>query len=255
MKNVFVKGWRPAAVLLLLFILWEIAVKLADVPAWLLPPPTDIFKEAIEGWNGLQLHLRSTVMLSLLGFAIGTGIGLLTAVLLHLIPFIREAIYPLLILSQNVPIIVLAPLLVVWLGFGILPKLIVITLVCFFPITVAALDGFRQTPGELKHYMLMAGASKDQLFWKLELPYSLPSLFSGLKISATYSVMGAVISEWLGAKAGIGVYMTLASSSFRTDRVFVAIFAIMGLSLLFFGAILLAERLLVKWKPREAKKK
>ncbi|PWW19449.1 ABC-type nitrate/sulfonate/bicarbonate transport system permease component [Cytobacillus oceanisediminis] len=255
MKNVLMKGWRPAAVLLLLFIVWELAVLLAEIPAWLLPPPTDIFQEAITGWDGFRLHLQSTVMLSLLGFAIGTGIGLLTAVLLHLLPFLRESIYPLLILSQNVPIIVLAPLLVVWFGFGILPKLIVITLVCFFPITVAALDGFRQTPRELKHYMLMAGASKGQLFWKLELPYSLPSLFSGLKISATYSVMGAVISEWLGAKAGIGVYMTLASSSFRTDRVFVAIFAIMVLSLLFFGTILLAERLLVKWKTQESVKK
>jgi ABC-type nitrate/sulfonate/bicarbonate transport system permease component len=255
MKNVLMKGWRPAAVLLLLFIVWELAVMLAEIPAWLLPPPTNIFQEAIAGWDGFRLHLQSTVMLSLLGFAIGTGIGLLTAVLLHLLPFLRESIYPLLILSQNVPIIVLAPLLVVWFGFGILPKLIVITLVCFFPITVAALDGFRQTPRELKHYMLMAGASKGQLFWKLELPYSLPSLFSGLKISATYSVMGAVISEWLGAKAGIGVYMTLASSSFRTDRVFVAIFAIMVLSLLFFGAILLAERLLVKWKTQESVKK
>lgn len=255
MINVFRKGWRPAAVLLLLFILWELAVNLAEVPAWLLPPPTDIIQEAVMGWEGFRLHLLSTVLLSLWGFAIGTVIGLLTAVILHLLPFIRESIYPLLILSQNVPIIVLAPLLVVWFGFGILPKLIVITLVCFFPITVAALDGFRQTPGELRHYMLMAGAGRGQLFWKLELPHSLPSLFSGLKISATYSVMGAVISEWLGAKAGIGVYMTLASSSFRTDRVFVAILAIMLLSLLLFGGILLSERLLIKWKSRESGRK
>ncbi|KML43375.1 ABC transporter permease [Cytobacillus firmus] len=255
MINVFRKGWRPAAVLLLLFILWEMAVNLAEVPAWLLPPPTDIIQEAVLGWEGFRPHLQSTVLLSLCGFAIGTAIGLLTAVILHLLPFIRESVYPLLILSQNVPIIVLAPLLVVWFGFGILPKLIVITLVCFFPITVAALDGFRQTPGDLRHYMLMAGAGRGQLFWKLELPHSLPSLFSGLKISATYSVMGAVISEWLGAKAGIGVYMTLASSSFRTDRVFVAILAIMLLSLLLFGGILLSERLLIKWKSRESGRK
>jgi ABC-type nitrate/sulfonate/bicarbonate transport system permease component len=255
MISVIRKGWRPAAVLLLLFILWELAVNLADVPAWLLPPPTDIIQEGVLGWENFRLHLQSTILLSLWGFAIGTVIGLLTAVILHLLPFIRESVYPLLILSQNVPIIVLAPLLVVWFGFGILPKLIVITLVCFFPITVAALDGFRQTPGELRNYMLMAGASSGQLFWKLELPHSLPSLFSGLKISATYSVMGAVISEWLGAKAGIGVYMTLASSSFRTDRVFVAIIAIMLLSLLLFGVILLAERLLIKWKSRESGRK
>jgi ABC-type nitrate/sulfonate/bicarbonate transport system permease component len=142
---------------------------------------------------------------------------------------------------------------VIWFGFGLLPKMIVITLVCFFPITVAALDGFKQTSNELKHYMIMAGASNKQLFWKLELPYALPSLFSGLKISATYSVMGAVISEWLGAKDGIGVYMTLASSSFRTDRVFVAIFAIVALSLLFFSIIVLIERWLVRWQLKGAK--
>lgn len=251
MRNVFLKGWRPVLVLLLLFIIWEVAVKLADIPDWLLPAPSTIFTEAIDGWTSFYSHLQSTIKLSLLGFVIGSSIGLFTAIILHLLPFVRESVYPLLILSQNVPIIVLAPLLVIWFGFGLLPKLIVITLVCFFPITVSALDGFKQTPSELKHYMMMAGASRKQLFWKLELPYSLPTLFSGLKISATYSVMGAVISEWLGAKEGVGVYMTLASSSFRTDRVFVAIFSIMVLSLLFFAVILLAERLLIRWKIKE----
>lgn len=242
-------------VLLLLFIIWEMAVSMAEIPNWLLPPPSEIFKEAIAGWGNFGPHLQSTIQLSLLGFVIGSSIGLITAIILHLIPFVRESIYPLLILSQNIPIIVLAPLLVIWFGFGLLPKLIVITLICFFPITVAALDGFRQTPNELKHYMMMAGANRRQLFWKLELPYSLPALFSGLKISATYSVMGAVISEWLGAKSGVGVYMTLASSSFRTDRVFVAILFIMIISLLLFALILLAERILVRWKSKEADNK
>lgn len=138
--------------------------------------PTDIIQEAFLGWEGFRLHLQSTILLSLWGFGIGTVIGLLTAVILHLLPFIRESVYPLLILSQNVPIIVLAPLLVVWFGFGILPKLIVITLVCFFPITVAALDGFRQTPGELRHYMLMAGASKLTAILEAGAP-PFPSIF------------------------------------------------------------------------------
>ncbi|MFZ3589716.1 ABC transporter permease [Bacillus sp. DJP31] len=244
------KGWRPLVVLLFLFIAWEGMVKLAEVPDWLLPPPTKIMTEAIIGWGEFYPDLLSTIMLALLGLLIGSGIGLLTAILLHLLPVVRESVYPLLILSQNVPIIVLAPLLIIWFGFGLLPKLIVITLVCFFPITVAAMDGFRQTSPELKQYMMMAGASTKQLFWKLEFPFALPSLFSGLKISATYSVMGAVISEWLGAKSGIGVYMTFASSSFRTDRVFVAILAIMMVSLLFFGVIVLVERYLVRWQKK-----
>lgn len=253
MMKIIAKGWRPLVVLLLLFIGWETVAIKSGVPDWLLPTPTKIFSEGFDGWSNFYPHLLSTIKLSLLGFALGLLIGLLTAILLHLLPFIRESIYPLLIISQNIPIIVLAPLLVIWFGFGLLPKMIVITLVCFFPITVAALDGFKQTSNELKHYMVMAGASNKQLFWKLELPYALPSLFSGLKISATYSVMGAVISEWLGAKEGVGVYMTLASSSFRTDRVFVAIFAIVTLSLVYFSIIVLMERWLVRWQLKGAK--
>ncbi|WP_071461554.1 ABC transporter permease [Bacillus massilinigeriensis] len=252
MINIITKGWRPLLVLLLLFIIWETVATKFEIPNWLLPTPTKIFYEGFNGWSHFYPHLLSTTKLSLLGFSLGLSIGLLTAILLHLLPFFRDSIYPLLIISQNIPIIVLAPLLVIWFGFGLLPKVIVITLVCFFPITVAALDGFKQTPNELRHYMIMAGASNKQLFWKLELPYALPSLLSGLKISATYSVMGAVISEWLGAKVGIGVYMTLASSSFRTDRVFVAIFAIVTLSLLFFSIIVLIERWLVRWQWKGA---
>lgn len=247
MKNMMAKGWRPIMVLLLLFISWEIIAKFVEIPVWVLPTPSSIILEGINNWANFQPHFSSTVSLSILGFFVGCGFGLITAVLLHLIPVLRESLYPLLIVSQNIPIIVLAPLLVIWFGFGLLPKMIVITLVCFFPVTIATLDGFRQTAPELKHYFEMAGASRIQMFRKLEFPYALPSIFSGLKISATYSVMGAVISEWLGAKAGVGVFMTLASSSFRTDRVFVAIFSIVILSLIFFLVIILLERWIIKW--------
>lgn len=249
---IFKKGWRPTAVLLFLLCIWELVVKLVDIPSWLLPSPSSILKEFFIGFSNLVPHLQSTIVLSTGGFMIGCTIGIVVAIILHLLPGVREAIYPLLILSQNVPIIVLAPLLVIWFGFGLLPKIIVITLVCFFPVTIAAMNGFRTTPQEMKHYMLMAGATKIQLFTKLEWPFALSAVFSGLKISATYSVMGAVISEWLGAQKGIGVYMTLASSSFRTDRVFVAIFIIMILSLVFFGVIMVAERWSVKWRRKES---
>lgn len=249
----FSQRWRPLLILFLLLIIWEVLVRLAEIPTWLLPAPSQILNVGIHEWISYSNHILATTKLSLLGFFIGASIGLLTAIILHIIPWARDSFYPLLILSQNVPVIVLAPLLIIWFGFGILPKIIVITLVCFFPITVAALDGFKQTAPELIQYMKMAGATKWQLFWKLELPFSLPSVFSGLKISATYSVMGAVISEWLGAKSGLGVYMTLASSSFRTDRVFIAIFWIMLLSYLFFTIIKITERSLVRWKYKGEK--
>lgn len=255
MKAKNMKGWQPIIVILLFLIIWQVSIKIWKIDEWLLPGPISIFKEGINSFDTLLPHIGSTIQLTIYGFIVGTVLGLIIAFLLHLIPGFKEAVYPLLILSQNVPIIVLAPLLIIWFGFGILPKLIIISLVCFFPITVSALDGFRQTPQELINYMKMTGATKSQLFWKIEFPFSLPSIFSGLKISATYSVMGAVISEWLGAKSGIGVFMTLASSSFRTDRVFVSIFIIMFLSMFFFALIVLVERLTVKWKSKGANQK
>ncbi|WP_445488633.1 ABC transporter permease [Niallia sp. 03133] len=254
MKKLFNNSWRPILVLLLLFIVWEAAVHIFLIEAWILPSPLNILKEMFQSWNSFSIHLLSTTQLALFGFIIATICGLGMAIALHRIPFLRKSFYPLLILSQNIPTIVLAPLLIIWFGFGILPKLIIIILICFFPITIACLDGFRQTSNELKHYMIMSGSNRRQLFWKLEWPYALPSIFSGLKISATYSVMGAVISEWLGTKQGVGVYMKLASSSFRTDRVFVAIFAIMLLSMLFFLIIRLLEKCCIKGTRKEAGK-
>ncbi len=246
MQKMWQRGGRLVLFLLVLFIIWELLVRITATPMWLLPAPSDVIKEVSIGFGDFYGHLISTINLTLLGLTIGCSVGLFIATVLYRLPKVNEILYPLLILSQNIPTIVLAPLLIIWFGFGLLPKLIVISLVCFFPIVVASMDGFRQTAPELKHYMQMIGATRNQIFWKLEMPHALPSIFSGLKISATYSVMGAVISEWLGAKQGIGVYMTLAQSSFRIDRVFVAIFFIMLLSILLFGVIRFVERLLVK---------
>lgn len=203
---------------------------------------------ALEKYRGRWLMV---LKLTVFGFAIGTAIGLVIALILHLIPFLKQALYPLLILSQNIPTIALAPLLMIWFGFGLLPKLIVITLVCFFPVAVAALGGLKQTDPVMMNYMRMIGAGKGQIFAKLELPHALPSIFSGIRIAATYSVMGAIIAEWLGADKGIGYYMMLQKSGYRTDRMFVAIMIIVVLSLLMFGLIALLEKWFVRWKPKQ----
>lgn len=250
MKKVWRLGWRPVAAILILISLWQLATQIFSIETWLLPAPTDIVREAVGVFPGFLTHLLATTQLSITGFLIGTAVGLLSATLLHLSPRIRETFYPFLILSQNLPVIVLAPLLVIWFGFGALPKLIVITIGCFFPIAVSALGGFQQTNRELFYYMKMMGASKFQLFWKLELPHALPHIFSGLKIAGTYSVMAAVIAEWLGAQEGIGVFMTLASSSYQTPRVFVAIIVVMLLSLTVIGLITLLERRLIRWQKK-----
>lgn len=245
--------WPPLMAVILFLAVWQIAVPLFHIEKWILPSPADITKEAIAEAASLTQHTWATVQLTLLGFFIGTGVGLLTAMLLHLVPFLKSALYPLLILSQNIPTIALAPLLMIWFGFGLLPKIIVITLVCFFPVAVSTMDGLTQTDRGMMNYMRMAGASKAQIFRKLEVPHALPSVFSGVKIAATYSVMGAVIAEWIGTDRGIGYYMMLQKSAYRTDRVFVAMAIIVLLSLILFAMIALLEKILVRWRGANTK--
>ncbi|ETT58444.1 nitrate/sulfonate/bicarbonate ABC transporter permease [Paenibacillus sp. FSL R7-277] len=251
MRSTWKLVWPPFVAVLFFVGIWQLSVMLFDIPAYQLPSPADIARETKNNASGIWEHTAATLRLTLIGFPVGTGIGLLTALLLHLLPWIKRALYPLLILSQNVPSIALAPLLIIWFGFGLLPKIILITLVCFFPVAVATMGGLTQSDRVMLNYMKMAGAGKWQIFTKLELPGSLPSLFSGLKISATYAVMGAVVAEWIGADKGIGYYMLLQKSSYRADRMFVAIAIIVLLSLVLFALIALLERWLVRWKPRK----
>ncbi len=243
-------GWQAVVAILIITVLWEGAVRLYSVEEWLLPAPTVIISELFIVWPAFYPHLVSTLFLVIFGFTIGTIVGLLVAMILHLFEKVKDTFYPFLILSQNIPIIVLAPLLVIWFGFGTTPKFIIITLACFFPIAISTLTGLQQTSRELTFYMQIMGASKSQMFWKLQLPHAIPSIFSGIKIAATYSVMAAVVSEWLGAQKGIGVYMTIATSSYKTSRVFVAIIMTMLLSLGFFNIILLLEKLFQRWQMR-----
>lgn len=251
-KQWFHKVWPPVLTIVLLIVVWQAAVEVFNIPKYILPSPIAIIQEAIASFDRFRIHAEATIKLTLLGFVVGSSVGLLIAFLLHMSDKVKAAVYPLLLLSQNIPTIVLAPLFLMWFGFGLFPKLLVITLVCFFPIAVSMLDGFAQTDRTMLNYMKMIGASRRQIFFKLELPHALPYLFSGLKIAATYSVMGAIIAEWLGGSdKGIGMYMLLQQSAFRVDRVFVAILLIVMLSMLLFGVIVLLEKWLIRWKPKK----
>jgi len=247
----FIHSWRPALAIMIFIGIWELSARIFAIETWILPAPSVIAAEMREVLPAFLPHMFSTIKLVLIGFTFGTTIGLIMGTLFHHFDRVRETVYPFLILSQNIPIIVLAPLLLIWFGLGDTPKMIIVAMTSFFPIAVATLSGLQQTDRELLHYMKMMGASKRQLFAKLELPHALPSIFSGIKISATYSVMTGVVAEWLGAQKGIGVFMTLASSSYRTPRVFVAIIMTMLLSLTFFAMIALLERLFIRWNREE----
>lgn len=251
MRSYWKQIWPPLVAVIFFLAIWQSAVSFLHIDRWTLPGPADIARESASNASGIWAHTAATLRLTLIGFPIGTGVGLVVALLLHLLPWLKRALYPLLILSQNVPSIALGPLLIIWFGFGLLPKIVLITLVCFFPVAVAAMGGLSQSDRVMMNYMKMAGAGKWQIFTKLELPGSLPALFSGIKISATYAVMGAVVAEWIGADKGIGYYMLLQKSAYRTDRMFVAIVIIVLLSLVLFAIIALLEKWLVRWKPRK----
>jgi len=240
-------AWPPAAAALAFLIVWEGVVRAGWFPPYLFPGPIAVAAAFLENPPLVFSHTASTFGIAVIGYAIGAAVGLLVAFALHLSASLRRALAPLLILSQNVPTIVLAPLLVVWFGFGWLPKLALLTLVCFFPIAIATLDGLARTDRAMVGYMRMAGATRWQTFLKLELPWSLPSMFSGLKVSAAYSVLGAVISEWVGAKKGLGVYLNLMKSGYQVDNMFVAIAFIATLSLFMFGSVVAVERRVVRW--------
>lgn len=241
----------PALAVVLLLAVWEAAVRIFGIEAWLLPSPSAIALEGVAVAPDIGEDIVATTSLTLLGFALGAVLGLLVAGLLHRIEPLKAALYPLLIVSQNVPTIALAPLLVIWFGFGLTPKIVIIVLVTFFPVAVAAMDGLRGADRTMLDYLRMSGASRSQIFRTLEVPWALPSVFSGLKIAATYAVMGAVIGEWVGSDKGIGHYMLLQKSAFRADRVFVSIVVIVLLSLVLFAVIALVERRVTRWRTHE----
>lgn len=233
---------------IVLLCIWEVLVRLLHVDVYTLPAPSAIFKSLFNDFSTYHVHLYPTLLLVVLGIICSILCGICVAIILRLIPGLHEYIYPLLIMSQNVPVIVIAPLLVIWFGFGILPKLIVITLVCFFPITVSLLEGFNETDKELEKYMKMMGATRLERFKKLEWPNSMPYFFNGLKIAGTYSVMGAIISEWLGSDKGLGKFMLIAQRAFQVDQVFVAIVWIIIFAMVIYFVIHIIQRIVLRWQ-------
>jgi ABC-type nitrate/sulfonate/bicarbonate transport system permease component len=243
----------PGIVLLSFLFLWELAVIVSKVEKWILPRPTHIFIKLGEMRGTIGGHILQTLSEAVLGLLIAVTAGVLIAILIDMSDWVRKAVEPLLVLSQTIPIIALAPLLIIWFGFGIFPKVIVVALVCFFPIAINLSDGFRLVDRDMVKLMRTLGASRRQMFLKLKLPAATPFFFSGLKIAGTYSVMGAVIGEWLGASKGLGILLTRSSQSFLTDKVFATIVLIVGLSLIIFALIEILARIMMPWKYKQQK--
>jgi NitT/TauT family transport system permease protein/putative hydroxymethylpyrimidine transport system permease protein len=255
------RGWLlPLAVVLLLLGVWELAARwdviadALDIKPFLIPAPSDVATALWEDRDLLADDAWVTVQEVLLGFAIALVLGFAFAVVLHLSDTLRRALYPLLVASQTVPVIAIAPILVVWLGFGLGPKLAIIALVCFFPITVNTLDGLRSVDPDLPRMMRTLHARRSQTLRRVEIPSALPYLLSGAKVAAVISVIGAVFGEWSGADQGLGHLILVAQGQLQTARVFAAVVVLAALAIALFGALALIERRLAWWGPRESRR-
>jgi ABC-type nitrate/sulfonate/bicarbonate transport system permease component len=229
---------------------WELITRLRAIEPWLLPSPLRIVSALLEAFPLLMDHTRFTLLAALSGFACAIIIAVVLSIVMELSPPVKQGLYPLLIVSQTVPIIALAPLFIIWFGYQLLPKVVVVALVCFFPVVISLIDGMGNADPALINLLRVMGASPWKVLWKVRWPSALPHFFSGLKVAATYSIMGAVIGEWLGGSKGLGVFMTRAHKSFMVDRVFAAILIVSALSIALFLVVVVAARVAMPWKYR-----
>jgi ABC-type nitrate/sulfonate/bicarbonate transport system permease component len=244
-----VKRVLPPLLLLAAAILaWQGVASLHSVDDLTLASPVETWRALRHDHSLLLDEAGVTAVEILLGLAISIVLGVLIAVAMHLVRPLRDAAYPLLLASQAIPLVVLAPLFILAFGYGIGPKLAIIALICFFPIVVNVLDGLRSVDPDLLKLMRSLGASRWTRLWKAELPGSLPFLFTGLRLAATFSVIGAVFGEWAGADRGLGRLVLLANNQLQTPRVYAGIVLLTVMAIALFAIVSLVERLAIPWR-------
>ena len=242
-------GWVVA--LLVILAAWQAWVRLRDVPDYLLPAPTDILGALRDDRSRLADDAVATAGEMLAGFAAALGFGLVSATALHFSATLRRAVYPLLVASQSVPVVAVAPVLVIYLGFGLAPKVVIVALVCFFPVTVNALDGLRSVDPEYLRVMRTLRASRAAIFRRVELPWALPSVFSGARVAASYAAVAALFAEYAGGSSGLGETMQTATAQLDAPLVGAAVVVLAGLALALFAAVSAAERIAIPWARRD----
>ena len=238
----------PAALLLILLAaVCEAVVALELLPRSVFAPPSDVFRAIPAVLAGLLPYLAQTALESAVGFAISAAVAFALAMAMDRFKIVAAAIRPLLVVMQAVPLFALAPLFVVWFGFGIAPKIVTVVLICSFPILIGAYEGLSSAPSAMLDLMDGMNAGYFAKLWHVKLPASVPALFSGMAIAGTYCVTGAVIGEWMGGDGGLGTLMMRYKNTYSYDKMFVVIIVICLLSLLIYGAVSFAKRILTPW--------
>lgn len=239
----------PVVALALVVIGWGVLVEWYDVPRYVMPSPMDVAIHISEDWRTLVEGFSITFLNFLLGFILGAGFGFLFAIAMDFSRPVRGVLYPILILSQAIPIIAISAALTIWLGFGLAPKLVIVALVVFFPVVVNVLDGLASVDKDVLNLVRAMGASRFSTFRHVKLPATYSPLFSALKLSATFSVTGAVIAEWTASTSGgIGAYLLQANSRLNTAGTFSAITFLAALGIVSFLLVVTVEYILTPWK-------
>lgn len=245
----------PFVALGLVLVLWYLVTYFEWVPSFMLPTPGAVLKVFWTDRLLLLNHLKMTLTEAFLGLGIGVSLGFISALLMDRFRLVRDALYPLLVLTQTVPTVAIAPLLVLWMGYGMAPKVTLVVIVTFFPIAMNLYEGFQRADQDATQLLRAMGASHWEIFHYIKWPMSLSSFFSGLKISTSYAIVGAVIAEWLGGYAGLGVYMTKVKKSYSFDKMFAVIVFISLISYLFLVLVQALEKKTMPWKKGSSHEK
>jgi len=245
----------PTLTFIIILLLWQLIVTWFHIEQWIIPTPLKIIDSFWQSRSLIFYHMIPTVLEALIGLFCATILGIFIAILMERSDVVKKIIYPFLIISQTVPFITLAPLLTLWFGFGLLPKIIIIILVCFFPITISLFDGLSSVDPKTIKLLTSMGATRGQILKWVKWPSSLPTFFSGLKIAGAYAVLGAVISEWVGSDRGLGILLTRSAKSYLVDRVFATVGIITILSIIVILAIEGITRITIPWNYYKLKTK
>jgi len=240
--------WQPLIPIAFLLLLWQILSMSGFIPGYMLPGPARVTGAFIADFSLLMRHLRRTLFEAMAGLALAVAASFALALVMDANRFLKQSVTPLLLLSQTMPVIAVAPLLILWMGYGSAPKIALVFLTCFFPMTIGLLGAFAQADTDAIRLLQSMGASRTQVYRYIKIPQGLPAFFSGLKISSSYSIIGAVIAEWLGGDAGLGVYMIRVRRSYSFDKMFAVILLTSILSLLLIKLVTLIEKRAMPWR-------
>jgi ABC-type nitrate/sulfonate/bicarbonate transport system permease component len=237
----------PLLLMALIIALWQFLVWVLEIKAYVLPAPSAIAAEIFVERAVIFPQLRVTLFEIFAGYGLAVAVGFVLSVLIVYLPAFRRGVLPLIVASQTIPVIAIAPILVIWFGYNALPRIIITALVAFFPLTVNFVTGLQSVSTEFINFFRSLNASEAQIFRKLRFPAALPNIFAGLKVASTLAVIGATIGEWVGASAGLGYLMSQDSAQLNTTRVFASLVVLGTVGMLFFAAVGLIERWCMPW--------